>query len=71
MRIDWIEPMPSARGDVGALEHALRELLSAVGDPAAERALRAIARAEAERLFVTHALGRQLAHELKAVTGAR
>lgn len=56
-------------GDGQALEQALRALLEAVEDPAAERELRALARAEAMRLFATDVVGRRLARELDAVAG--
>ena len=58
-------------GDVGALERALRELLAAVADPAAERSLRALARAEAERLLAPDVVGRQLVAALEALAGSR
>jgi glycosyltransferase involved in cell wall biosynthesis len=54
-------------GDVPALERAVRELLSAVREEARERKLRALARAEAERLFATAVVGRQLARALEGV----
>ena len=58
-------------GDVAALERALRGYLAAVAEPAAERELRALARAEAERLFAPDVVGRQLAAVLDAFAVAR
>jgi glycosyltransferase involved in cell wall biosynthesis len=68
---EHVDPRAAARvpaGDVGALERALRALLAAVEDPADERALRRLARAEAERLFATDTVGRQLANVLERAT---
>jgi glycosyltransferase involved in cell wall biosynthesis len=65
-----VDPRVAARvaaGDVPALEGAVRALLATVEDPAAEHKLRVLARAEAERLFATDIVGRQLAAELEAV----
>jgi len=58
-------------GDVGALEGALRGLLTAVEEPAVEHELRATARAEAERLFATEVVGRRLSLELAAFARSR
>lgn len=53
-------------GDARGLEHGLRNLLLTVQDRDAERELRALCRVEAERLFATDVVGRQLAQELQA-----
>jgi glycosyltransferase involved in cell wall biosynthesis len=53
-----------AADDVDAYERALRTLLATVEDPVAEDELRAVARAEALRLFATDVVGRRLAAEL-------
>jgi glycosyltransferase involved in cell wall biosynthesis len=69
-----VDPRAGVRvpaGDVPALERAVRGLLSAVQEVAAERELRALARAEAERLFATGVVGRQLAGALEAVAQPR
>jgi glycosyltransferase involved in cell wall biosynthesis len=58
-------------GDAGALERALRDFLTVVDDPARERELRTLARAEAERLFAPDVVGRQLAAELEAFVRSR
>jgi glycosyltransferase involved in cell wall biosynthesis len=58
-------------GDAAAMEHALRKLLAGVEDPAVEHELRALSRSEAERLFATDVVGRQLAGELEAFVASR
>ena len=60
-----------AAGDVAALERALRDMLTAVQDPATETELRSLARAEAKRLFAPDVVGRQLAAELEAFVRSR
>jgi glycosyltransferase involved in cell wall biosynthesis len=63
--------MRVAAGDVAALERALRDLLAAVKDPAVESELRALSRAEAERLFASDVVGRQLAQALETFVASR
>jgi glycosyltransferase involved in cell wall biosynthesis len=58
-------------GDAAAMERALRNLLVAVGDPTTEAQLRALSRAEAERLFAPDIVGRQLAQVLETFVGSR
>ncbi len=58
-------------GDAAAMERALRDYLAAVEDTATEAELRTLARAEAERLFATDVVGRQLARELEAFVASR
>lgn len=67
---EGVDPRVGVRvtaGDVASLERALRGLLEDVEDPAEETALRRLARAEAERLFATDIVGRQLVRALEAV----
>lgn len=67
-----VDPRAAVRvpaGDAGALERALRELLTAVSEPVAERELRALARAEAVRLLAPDVVGRQLVAALEELIG--
>ena len=71
---EQVDPRVGVRvpaGDVGALEQALRTLLTTVEAPAAEHELRALARAEGERLFATDVVGRQLSQVLETYVRAR